>query len=238
MDHWPSLLWSDHQMELFERLFWADPSETFIVHAQVRSKYMPPESRAQIINESKQRGGAGIIRVIAQGQTIHRTMKKIDSQKKRFETDMSSLVVYASVNPRDVVHANRELCKHMIDNGFELNVCSKIKSLLHAHGQRRFVTIDLDTKDQGVLPALMEKLIKKIPKGPYAIIETRGGFHIIFHIEDVRASGGFLYQEIKPNWTCIDVISSDLSSPVPGTLQGGFPVRFIKQELWNTNADL
>lgn len=145
-----------------------------------------------------------------------------------------SLVVYAMPNPRDMVQASwatiERLQKCIKHKAERFNpVQETISAAQKSKGNQIYVTLDLDNKD------MLAKLLKVMCLNEaqhldkqYYVIETRGGYHILvnkFIFKDVKDCRPIdWYKRIKE--LGVDNIG-DMLSPVPGTYQGGFPVKFI-----------
>lgn len=159
-------------------------------------------------------------------------------------TSDKALVFYAMVNPFDYEAAYRGFTRNVEDQRWgltsgPLNVSmSKYKSCIHAsRGKTNLFDIDIDTKDPNVL-ADIEPLVAALGDRVVARIETRGGFHILVSAND--APGDMLKPFTGPRWSFIGEdrngkpikkllveIHRHGAVPVPGTLQGGFLVRFV-----------
>lgn len=155
-----------------------------------------------------------------------------------------SLVVYAMVNPVDPAAAYRAFTRSVDDQRWGLTAgplnmsLSKYKSCLHAsRGPKNIVDVDVDTKDPFVM-AELEPLIAELGDRVLARIETRGGYHILVNVVD--APKDLLRPFTGPRWSItgedrngkpikklLVEIHSAGAVPVPGTMQGGFLVRFI-----------
>jgi hypothetical protein len=141
-----------------------------------------------------------------------------------------ALALYCSVNSRNVDTAIKEMTKFIINKKFEKNELTvkdaKIENYLHKYANKEYVGIDLDSKDEKVFASIKKDLLEKIPK--IIIIETRGGYHILFEQKYLKNKvGTYIYTKFLEKYDEIDKIKSDLFSPIPGTLQGGFKVRFV-----------
>ena len=142
----------------------------------------------------------------------------------------SVMVVYATVNPRDVNKAVRMMATTLVNKVFESGSIrlkdAKIKTYLQKCQKKRYVGIDIDTKDdiKKVIDAIRAKI------DTFDVIETRGGYHVYIAMDAIdKTTGKFLYQELPKLFPKhVDSINSDLMCPVPGTLQGGFKVRFCE----------
>lgn len=127
---------------------------------------------------------------------------------------------------------------------FFKNLNSELKSCVHASvGEKRYVEIDVDTKE----PEMLGKVISFLSAEHFledimATIETRGGYHIIFKNDQLgKEKKSKLWKEFKKDeysFQGYDVngkpikkwyaeIRSDAIEPVPGTIQGGFEVKFV-----------
>jgi len=158
------------------------------------------------------------------GTLYNQTTKRSLSQK--------SLSVYCSVNERDVKGAIKKMCieclKDAFDNTYSLKK-AKIQHHLQVCAKKRYVTLDLDDKKQGEqVYTLLKQHISE-----FVAIETHGGYHFIFEraLLKTRDKQGSIYKALT-SIKGVDKLDNDGYSPVPGTLQGGFAVRFAPEYSW------
>ena len=132
----------------------------------------------------------------------------------------SVLVIYCSTNSRSEHKAHTEMMQLGLNHAFsrqKFNIYSHAISLLSSkHEKIELLTIDVDDKSQYEEVAQFlnsEKIV------PLAVVETRGGYHIL-----IKAGGNLkkLFMQFGHKHTI-----SDTACPIPGTIQGGFPVRFV-----------
>ena len=138
----------------------------------------------------------------------------------------NTLVVYSTTNPRCGKKAANKFMKEIMDNLFAENQesCGIFNSLdkrLHScimssKDKTKFITIDIDNKSE--YNEVLEYL-KSIDLLPEAVIETHGGYHVLL---PVNKSLNLVFEKFSKKHTM-----GDISCPIPGTFQGGFPVRFV-----------
>lgn len=134
-----------------------------------------------------------------------------------------SLVVYCSTNARDGKKAAKKLVTEIVENAFTddgdyfNHLYSRFTSCVMSSKEgTRLVTVDIDDKKQ--YPEVKE-FLDSIPLVPEAVIETRGGYHVLLPIHPRLPDVYKKYSKIHE--------MGDISCPIPGTYQGGFPVRFV-----------
>lgn len=136
---------------------------------------------------------------------------------------VDSLVIYCTTNPRCNKKAAKKLLHELVDAfaGDSINVIDNLNNRLNScimssKGETKLITMDIDSKID--LPEVLEYL-DKCNIVPVANIETHGGYHLMLkpekNIENV-------FKKFSSKHTM-----GDINCPVPGTLQGGFPVRFV-----------
>lgn len=179
-----------------------------------------------------------------------------DVEGRQIPAEIGSTVAYLTINPKSMLAGWNETSKSVMDfyrcaaagvfdtvkKASSFNV-SKIPSVLRGNihkstSSKIFTDFDVDTKDIDKL-ALIRSAIRPIVDCLVAIIETRGGYHIIARNKDIGRHRKDLYEFSK---TCVfdDVnrvgnkviqswfsIISDSQVPIPGTVQGGFNVQFV-----------
>lgn len=155
-----------------------------------------------------------------------------------------TLVLYATTNPVDTKRTNTTVIKKLVD---DLAAPDAVRAPLTADrlwfhnapktmGSKRWLTFDVDVKD--AIGRVMDTL------GTHGVdvaraVETRGGYHL-FVDADTFESSKALIDALKAD-TFVHVardgkeIRDKVCSfprntlcPVPGTLQGGFLVRFVE----------
>ncbi len=139
---------------------------------------------------------------------------------------VNSLVLYCTTNPRCNKKAVRKFMHEMLDSlianerSFGNSLNGRLNSCVMASKDKtRFITVDIDDKKdlKEVLEFLKENNIT-----PVANIETRGGYHLLLNANN-RVE--LVFEKFGKKHTI-----GDISCPVPGTYQGGFPVRFVSIE--------
>lgn len=146
--------------------------------------------------------------------------------------DNDALSVYVMFHPRNVVQTKQELVDqwttsafHLINNPTQSNIelnkqpVSQVLSKLQKYSlNRRVICLDLDDKKyfQDVMSRLSVESIE-----PLFVIETHGGYHIYIKQTEQHLVIHKLSDEFKMS------VLRDPLSPMPGTYQSGFPVKFI-----------
>jgi hypothetical protein len=158
-----------------------------------------------------------------------------------------TLVAYMNMNPRDqiepLIELNRQIMSailtgarvperldyefiHSVHRGKQIKIC---------------VEIDADTKDPEVIRNFFKAALQcKFPLLSliWFTVETRGGYHFVFCKHDfpsdlykICALPEFAYSEKARDGKLVAKkyfdIRGDVCVPIPGTVQGGFPVRMI-----------
>jgi hypothetical protein len=170
-------------------------------------------------------------RGVATKENLKDKIKQLEIEVGRWKlrdvpAPQESLVFYLMPNPRCMRKATFKMAKHCIDllentnRGY--NLAQEAMSCIQKSKSRTyFVDFDIDTKDVNL------NLIKDIlPEDCYTIIETRGGYHVLVDVRRFQSKDFYnWYNRIKEAFT-VDQVQDQLL-PVPGTIQGGFEVKFI-----------
>ena len=240
------------QIRKFERMFYAPSTDsTFVIYLAARKKYDPRMKKSNGLSCFSRKkihyassSTPARLEFDLQSYMVPMGSYRIRAAAGRDNEDEEiirpeAMAIYGSVNPRDTVKAAAELFGTMSTqltgqgqgSGTSqtfAKVAARHMSHLMRYGIRNFITIDLDTKKQEVYSQVIADLKARV--AIYAIIETRGGYHIILAKDDMdkasKADKRFIYTDLKER-EAIDMVSNDLFSPVPGTLQGGHRVRFV-----------
>ena len=164
-----------------------------------------------------------------------------DRKNKQLPIDCMS--IYVTLNPRDVNKATYQLQKYLLDLSYKkhFNEMNKLEYFAYKAYhvsplklQRCVIDIDIDFDNGGnhkmVYNTIME-IINKIMYSVVCIVETHSGYHIYVDLSKMdNKYKQFIFQDLpKLKITCIKEINTNTDTMVvlPGTLQGGFPVRII-----------
>lgn len=167
----------------------------------------------------------------------------------------NALAVYMCINPRDIKEAAANLAKYIITallkNTTNLHLIpSEFRTIVQQTVSRKLYTV-LDVDSKKIYPQVIVEL-NKYNILPYCVLETRGGYHVILNQKDlnnirdivcdcakqprcehVMTFGEYMHK-VMLHWKNIEEpdkaaveCAKDPYSPIPGTYQGGFPVKLI-----------
>jgi hypothetical protein len=241
------------EIKHFYDLFYKDTFKddiVYMIHLACRKKYLDEikcEGQNKFLN-----------RIVIKDDSYYKFLSLLysyNSDKRSLENlPQESLVLYASLNPRSTFKALTEFNKKIAEwtyntiihkemNTSIKNITSTIKSCIQGSSyESRFIQLDLDKKEQEYVD-ILENFLNDNLINVYCIIETRGGFHYILNSNTLTGDqkknifNGTLknlkFDTLNRNGNCvtkniIDIISNNPMSPIPGTYQGGFPVKFVK----------
>ena len=240
------------QIRKFERMFYAPSTDsTFVIYLAARKKYDPRMRKSKGLScfcrkklhyanpYSPARLEYDVQSYMVPMGTYRINLRGEGDEEEEIRTE--SMAVYASLNPRDTAKAAAKLFGTMstlltvqASGSGDLQVftfaraAAKHMNHLCGHGIRQFIGIDLDTKDQEIYSQVIADLKARVTI--HAVIETRGGYHIILAKSELdkasKADKRFIYTVLTER-EAIDMVSNDLFSPIPGTYQGGHRVRFV-----------
>jgi len=166
------------------------------------------------------------------------------------DAEASSLVLYSTTNPIDVSKTNLEVTKVLIDQMADTSsrrILSADRLWFHSAPKHALtkdddalLTFDVDVKESiGDIMAILSRFDIKIAE----IVETRGGYHIFVERKEVKAKSCKAFIDSLKFLTFVapardgKMISHQVSSfpkntlcAIPGTLQGGFPVRLLNPD--------
>lgn len=154
------------------------------------------------------------------------------------------LSLYSDVNPRCGVKALGKFMHEVTEDFFRMdpdkhysNVISRLKSKVQGCASRKiFADIDIDTKDHTVLREVMS-FVKEQHYYCAETIETRGGYHMLIDMERTGKIDPRWYPNLQKYLKLLNTnlgrgevieFKTDTMAPIPGTIQGGFEVKFIK----------
>lgn len=211
-----------------------EDNEKYYLSLFARKKYVP--SLIQLSDKTQ------LARFLA-------TKENMASKIKQLEVPMSSyrlkdkpvpkeaLVLYINPTPRNLKKATPLLgirCWNLYTQANNYNIHQEAMSAIQVSRDRRiFVVFDVDNKEIDII-----SLCKSLKFKHYSVIETRGGYHIL--IDSKNETEYRKMKNLPLNWhqllrEKIDVDQTgDQLTPVPGTYQGGFPVKMIKKNSYVT----
>ncbi|MBN2531844.1 MAG: hypothetical protein JXB88_03075 [Spirochaetales bacterium] len=163
-------------------------------------------------------------------------------------------VLYFTINPKSIMKAVKHFIGRYLDYLFELSgtdkkeeIWEKMK-LLDSHimtdvqsnnsRNKYFIDLDFDTVDKNAGNKYVKEFINTTLKGQseYYVIETRGGYHILITRKSMSDSARkTFYTKVKECEVAGKkelgdrfevIVNKQEMIPLPGTLQGGFRVRF------------
>jgi hypothetical protein len=242
------------QIRKFERMFYAPSTDsTFVIYLAARKKYDPRmrkstgrscfcRKKLHYVNPYSPARLEYDVQSYMVPMGTYRISLRGEGDEVEEEIRTESMAVYASLNPRDTAKAAAELFNTMSTQLTQLTVQASGSGDMHTfarkaarhmnhlckYGTRNFIGIDLDTKDQETVSQVIADLKARVTI--HAVIETRGGYHIILAKSELdkasQVDKQFIYTVLKER-AGVDKVSNDLFSPIPGTYQGGHRVRFV-----------
>lgn len=154
---------------------------------------------------------------------------------------VQQMVADSLIESSDETRSSREAGQNALE--FVTRLESEFKGAVHravCFRSRHLLDLDVDTKDPEKL-AELGNLFRELGVADkmFCAVETRGGFHVVFDKERVQSALGRLHvfaqatrfsahnalgKGVVKHWLSV---SGDGMIPVPGTFQGGFPVRLL-----------
>lgn len=133
------------------------------------------------------------------------------------------LVMYCTTNPRNGKRAAQNFIQECLNAAFTeddyifQHLYEKLNgAIMASKAKTTLTTIDIDSKEEY---KEVHEFLTRENITPRAVVETRGGYHVLLET-DVNL--GKVYKAFASKHTM-----GDTFCPIPGTLQGGFPVRFV-----------
>ena len=247
MNKYHNLIWDESQCNRFYALLpELARDECFTMCLFARKKYLTDIQKADLNLNTKD---SAIDRVIIDNKSdwsyFLRRIKKYEvavdcyTDKDNKTLPSNCLAVYCDINPRSCIKALKEFTSDSIQDCMRdkrhidyTNIVSRVKSKVQSICSKKyFADLDIDIKDARLLKELTKMLAAKRIT-PWETIETRGGYHILLNLKMMNSINKRWYpdiQEIRKYFDLADVIElkTDTMCPIPGTIQGGFNVRFI-----------
>lgn len=137
-----------------------------------------------------------------------------------------SLAVYITPEPRDLERAGKEICAAFVlksEGTTVFNLSSMFLSECQKHAsQKRVLDIDIDDKSKYLA---VRKVLDANEIQPKFTLESRGGYHLLCY--DLSRKNQKLVHDTSQEVGDIDLLRNSMV-PLPGTLQGGVEVKWIK----------
>lgn len=237
-----------------------EKDEIYFISLSARNKYLSQEDREKYALSRTEMFAREVVTTNNSWDYVFRKLDgllKAKRTKTGFPFPTSALVTYVNINPSSAIKAVLQFKKELMEieenlfrkvlinnndvNDFDYDFFKKAKSKLFNAYQRQtsrkcFVDIDVDIKNEKILKILLDSLTKY--KSEYAVIETRGGYHIM--VKSSTLSGNFLYKsvdEAKDEASRIYgreieiMFNKNAMVPVPGTMHGDFYVKLVEDKL-------
>ncbi len=188
-------------------------------------------SRKKYSVNSKWKGdNAQIKRFLSDKERMYDKISQLETKKGNYrisgeEVDENSLALYINPNPRSLLKATYnsiiDLTKLLRDNTKTFNPHAEVMSCIQRSvGSKIFLDFDIDYK-----PFDPKKLDPFINRDCIEILETRGGYHILVRVNDIKQEfKSKFYKGIKS--LNVDQTGDQLI-PIPGCTQGGFVPKFL-----------
>lgn len=214
--------------------------EVYVLLLNARKKWCPELSRSEEI----------MYRDIIRDNDLDGTLRKIKKtscvsggiyvdRNTLKDIDVNCMALYVLLDPRSSLKGYGEFIENI--NGWiyesfkgesknlELyrKMDIKLFSAIHKNRSRGlFFVIDIDKKDEDIL----ERIVGQLEGHIKWISETHGGYHVV--VNRSYDAGMIIY----PDMVGIEYVEvlKDPTTPIPGTLHGGFPVKGIRKDLWNS----
>jgi len=230
-------------------------SEVYFISLSARNKLLTDEERVEYSLGRTEMFERRIIREkdfnkFSRSILKYETNENAYIGRNNIPLPMKCLIIYININPSDVVKAYQEFDTNVRENiynmvsgkGSNLSYFKRIdrelmNSIQRNRGTKHYIDIDFDLpdKEQGkchrLLSIFIENLLDK--KQKFFVVETRGGFHVLLSRETLNFNFNkdieYINEVAKTHYTngehyeiCRNV---NEMIPLPGTLQGLFPVK-------------
>ncbi len=213
--------------------------EVYILLLNARKKWCPELSRSEEImyrDIIRDNDPNGILRKIMRTGCVSDGIY-IDRNSQK-EIDIGCMALYILLDPRSTLKGYGEFVENInnwIYDSFKGETKNlelyrkmdiKLYSAIHKNRSRGiFFVLDIDKKDESTLDEITEQLIGNI----VWISETHGGYHVI--VSRSYETGIIIYKNMA-DIKNVEILKEP-TTPIPGTLHGGFPVKGIRKGLWS-----
>jgi hypothetical protein len=233
-----------------------ESQETYFFSLSARNKYLTEEEREELCLGRTEMFERRTLRTYDYQKFI-RLIHKFECNPAAYTTKNNSIIpskciiCYVNINPSNMLKAYTEFNYVMQEYILELSLnalngrslddisdrLSRIDRLLldkiqKARGRRVWIDIDFDVPKNS---PLLSEYIKELKENQikFEVIDTHSGYHILLKRETIK------YNYLK-TLEVFDRIASEVGGeikqnknemvPLPGTFQGGYPVRIVTEE--------
>lgn len=229
--------------------------EVYFVSLSARNKYLSEEEQEALHLGRTEMFERRIIRERNWDKFL-RTLYKFESNEKAYTTKNNSIIpskcitCYININPSNVLKAYAEYNKTMTEYIYEIannsiknnnteNIIYRITKsdrllldqLQKCRGTKHLIDVDFDVPDDQFVKMFTKELKSK--NVSYEVIDTKSGYHVLMRKDTVKFNFPSLLEcynkqaAIAYKEKTEIVVNKNEMVPLPGTSQGGHPVRII-----------
>lgn len=215
-----------------------EDDEVYILLLNARKKWCPKLSRSEEVMNRELIRDNDLDKILRKIKRIGSVNGIFVDKGTLIEIPNNCFAVYCLLDPRSTLKGygefistiNKWIYESFMGDSKNLDLYRRIDiklfSAIHKKKSRGlFFVIDIDKKDEAILNKVTGLLAGHIEW----VSETHGGYHVI--VKKTYDTGIIIYKEIT-GMEYVEILK-DPTTPLPGTLQGGFKVVGIKRELWN-----
>lgn len=178
----------------------------------------------------KSGGGNLLFRGISDKKSLFRKIQQLECPIGSYEkagepVPQECLALYINPNPRSLPKASLNTISALVDNLKTKNSQASphkeaLACIQTSPADKPFVTFDIDNKEPLYVVAALKTLYPVLP----AIIETRGGYHLLVPRIQIPQIENKMWHKTLAE---ISDENGDILSPIIGASQGGFTPRFV-----------
>lgn len=233
------LIHDEKQIEVFSNMFFShNKRNVYMMYLAARRKYMLQYTCNQT---------CFCRTIINHKNSLVNAINRYNIQ----DIPIKALVFYCLLNPRSMIKAwgmmdrlmNSKLENELLHSQQQDFTCieSEFKSCVHKSiAEKLYIELDIDTKDVLIIQKI-NKNLKPIKQYVSCVIETHGGYHVVINAKipkelknrlwKIFSDQEYMFKDYNVTGQLIDKkyidLRNDPSPPIPGTVQGGFNVRFV-----------
>lgn len=228
------------------------PGEAYFVSMSARDKYLTAEERIQFSLGRSEMFGRKIVKdpSFADYLRVVRSMEVNDggyTTRNGLSIPHKCAVIYANINASSGIKALHEFNKRtndlmleMIHNKDAIKHYASLDSILmncyqRQRGTNHLLDVDFDVLKDADGYAFLETFIDILKQRDvaYKVIETHGGFHVLLVRNTLKFNYNIILDELnksaKQLFEKAEIVKNvNDMIPLPGTMQAGFPVKFLE----------
>lgn len=247
------LLYDRTELEKFHKLLKPlEGDEVYFVSMSARNKYLSAEERASFDLGRSEMMGRKLVKS-NDFEHYYRTLRSYEHTwygRSGYELPSKCLICYANINNCSSKVALKEFYSRtnelLFNLGNDINAEENLRGMdtilmncyQRARSSRKWIDVDIDTPDREFSTDIVLRLLDELHSKNVEthVISTHSGYHVMLNRATLKFNYNViiedLQQEVLNRFSFSAEVVRNVNDmiPIPGTLQGGYEVRFAFEE--------